>query len=128
MLRASGLLDALRLRYPQFAIYGDPAYPLSSTLLRPFRGAAVLAEAELAFNASMSSVRESVEWGFGTITNTFQSLDFQRKEKMLERPLAQWYQVAAFLVNCRACLRGGNQISKYFGLNPPSLPVYLRNQ
>lgn len=126
MLRASGLLRVMQERYPQSALYGDPAYPLSSVMLRPFRGAAILQEAEQAFNVAMSSVRESVEWSFGMVTSTFQSLAFQRKEKMLERPLAQSYQVAAFLVNCRTCMRRRNQISDYFGMAPPSLLVYLR--
>lgn len=124
MLDASGLLEALRERFPTFGLYGDPAYPLSSVLFRPFRGA-VLSQVEEQFNTEMSSVRESVEWGFGMITNSFQSLSFTRKEKILERPLAQWYQVAALLMNCRACLRGSNQISSYFSLPPPSIEIYL---
>lgn len=128
LLHESGLLDLLRTRFSAYGLYGDPAYPLSSVLIRPFRGAKVLTEAEKAFNTSMSSVRESVEWGFGMITNMFQSLLFTRKQKLLESPLEQSYQVSAFLLNCRTCLRDGNQVSKYFSLKPPSLSEYLRKQ
>jgi len=125
MLRESGLLALLREVFPEFGIYGDPAYPLSFILVRPFRGAAVLPEAEASFNTEMSSVRESVEWGFGMLTNTWQSFSFTRKEKMLERPLALYYQVATLLMNCRTCMRGGNITSTYFNLAPPSLEQYL---
>jgi nuclease HARBI1 len=125
ILRQSGLVEIMRDRLPQFAIYGDPAYPLSSVLLRPFRGAAVASEAEAEFNTAMSSVRESVEWSFGAVTNLFQALSFSRKEKMMERPLAQSYQVATLLFNCRTCLREGNQISSYFAVDPPQLQDYL---
>jgi hypothetical protein len=94
-------------------------------MLRPFGGAHVLAEEEEAFNTAMSSVRESVEWGFGMVTNIFQALAFTRKEKLLERPLSHYYQTEALLVNCRTSMRRTNQISKYFDLQPPTLEEYL---
>ncbi|CAB1106440.1 unnamed protein product [Ectocarpus sp. CCAP 1310/34] len=43
-------------------VYGDPAYQASPWLMAPFRG--VKTALEEAFNAKMSAVRVSVEWGF----------------------------------------------------------------
>jgi hypothetical protein len=72
MLTESGLLGVLRhissvvlQTVVPFAAYGDPAYPLSPVLLRPFKGA--LTAAKHALNTQMSSGRISVEWGFGRV-------------------------------------------------------------
>ena len=70
MLADSGLLNDLQ-RYAfsptgqAMCLYGDPAYPLRIHLQAPFRNAV------LTFNSSMSTVRESVEWLFSTILNSW---------------------------------------------------------
>ncbi|XP_015757949.1 PREDICTED: uncharacterized protein LOC107337333 [Acropora digitifera] len=67
MLHGSGLLQELARKmnkakgYP-YVIYGDPAYPVRRHILAPFRGAQ-LTPVKQNFNAAMSTVHTSVEWG-----------------------------------------------------------------
>ena len=35
--------------------------------------------------------------------------------------------LAIFFTNCLTCAKGGNQISKYFDVVPPSLEEYISN-
>jgi hypothetical protein len=39
--------------------------------------------------------------------------------------IAMWH-IAVFLANAVTCANGGNQISTYFNLAPPSLEDYIR--
>ena len=75
MLADSGLLQDLQ-RFANssagnpFCLYGHPAYPHRIYLQTPFRNRALTAPM-IAFNQSMSTVRESVEWLFNDIVNYF---------------------------------------------------------
>ena len=80
MLRESGLLQELERKMNKangdpYVIYGDPAYPVRSHILAPFRNAQ-LTPAEQNFNEAMSAVRTSVEWGYGKIVKYFAFVDF----------------------------------------------------
>ncbi|KAH7937287.1 hypothetical protein HPB49_010291 [Dermacentor silvarum] len=68
ILHESGLYEKLEtlVQGKDYVIYGDPAYPLRPLLMNPY-GGAYLTEAQQQFNPSMSSVRQAVEWGFGTV-------------------------------------------------------------
>ena len=130
LLSDSGLLtklDALPrlVNGKAFALYGDPAYPLRSQLLCPFRGAVLTAEQEQ-FNKSMSSVRESVEWVFGKIITNFAFLDFKKNLKLLLQPVGKYYLVGTIFTNCHTCLYG-SQTSDYFNVQPPQLEDYFGN-
>ncbi|KAK3715350.1 hypothetical protein QZH41_010172 [Actinostola sp. cb2023] len=130
MLGVSGLSDKLqRFVKPNgepYVIYGDPAYGLTGNILAPFRGAR-FSDDEHEFNARMSNVRVSVEWGFGKICQNFAFLDFKKNLKVLLQPVGKYYLVASFLTNCHTCLYG-SQTSTYFNIVPPSLETYLFNQ
>lgn len=86
MLDESGLLTDLQRHChtthgEQLCIYGDSAYPLRPELMCPFREGDYgrpLTPRMLAFNTAMSSVRVSVEWLFGDITNYFRFIDFKK--------------------------------------------------
>ena len=128
LLRISGLMEQFEARdftdrngIP-YALYGDTAYPLRRYLISPFRGANLRAEEE--FNTRMSSVRECVEWEFGKMLKIFAFLDFRKNLKVLLSPVAKYYLVGGLLNNCHTCLYG-NQTSKFFQLEPPSLEDYL---
>lgn len=131
LLAASGILEQLQHRMNQangkpFVLYGDPAYPVRSHLIAPFRGA-LLSQAEQQFNRDMSAVRTSVEWGYGKIIQYFAFMDFSKNLKVLLQPVGKLYCVAALLVNCHTCLYG-SLTGRFFGLEPPMLETYLRNQ
>ena len=59
-------------------LYSDRAYPLRVHLQAPFRNA-VLAPQMQAFNQSMSTVCESVEWLFYDIISDFKFEDLKEK-------------------------------------------------
>ena len=61
-------------------IHGDPAYPLRPQLQRPFQSAQIT-PLQNEWNKAMSSVRVSVEWVFGDVTNC-KFLDFRKNLKI----------------------------------------------
>lgn len=128
ILTDSGLLRDLQryaispLGHP-YCIYGDPAYPLRVQLQAPFRYGALTPQM-MAFNQSMSSVRESVEWLFNDIITSFKAMDFKRNLKLGLSAVGKMYVVSAILRNALTCLYG-NETSDYFELAPPSLQDYF---
>ena len=72
----------------------------------------------------MSSVRESVEWGFKDVISQFCFLDFKIAQKVFLIPTAQYYMVGAFLHNLRSCFYG-NETACYFDAVPMSIDAYL---
>jgi len=68
LLKLSLLCECLKAHpeFENFVIYGDPAYPVSSQFISPFKGAHLTADmAE--FNKRMAGSRIAVEWGFSEI-------------------------------------------------------------
>ena len=128
MLQLSGLLPEMQAHMRRnhqevYSLYGDPAYPLSQHLLRPFSNPQGQLEAE--FNRKISSVRQCVEWGFMNILQLWAFVDFKKTRKVFLCPVAKYFAVSAPLVNCYTWLYG-NDTSAYFGLKPPSLEEYLQ--
>lgn len=110
ILADSGLLNDLQrfantpLGQP-YCIYGDSAYPLRAHLQAPFRYG-VLTPQMIAFNQSMSSVRESVEWLFNDIITSFKFMDFKKNLKIGLSCVGKMYVVSAILRNALTCLYG----------------------
>jgi hypothetical protein len=129
MLNMSGIIDVMKndqsnLFSGKF-IYGDPAYGCSNFIICP---SALGSKAATLFNRDMSSVRESVEWGFGRIKTLWEFMNWDKKQRARQSPVGKTFQVAVLLTNCHTCLQPlGNQISMYFGLKPPSLQEYLNH-
>ncbi|XP_070379835.1 uncharacterized protein [Dermacentor albipictus] len=125
ILRESGLYEKLLqlMQGNTFTIYGDPAYPLRPLLMRPYAGAR-LNEQQQEFNTAMSTVRQSVEWGFGKTISLFAFLDYKKNQKVFLQNVPQMYKVATILTNCHTCLHG-NQVAMFFHLRPPPLKEYL---
>ena len=121
MLADSGLLQDLQ-RFANspagnpFCLYGDPAYPHRIYLQTPFRNRALTAPM-IAFNQSMSTVRESIEWLFNDIVNYFKFMDFKKNLKISLSSFGKMYVVCAILRNALTCLFP-NQTSQYFNLDP----------
>ena len=128
MLADSGLLNELqRSAYlphgRPMCLYGDPTYTLRVHLQAPFRNA-LLPPPMQAFNTSKSIVRESVEWLFNDIINYFKFVDFKKNLKIGLSSISKMYVVCAILRNALTCLYG-NQTSRYFELEPPSVEYYF---
>lgn len=109
-----------------YHIYGDPAYPLSSFIISPYGGSRITEEQQI-FNRHMSSVRETVEWGFSRVIANFAFLDFKKNLKIGLQDVGKYYKVGVLLTNCYTCLND-NQISIYFNLQSPNLSIYLNTQ
>ncbi|ETV86977.1 hypothetical protein H257_01995 [Aphanomyces astaci] len=126
ILRQSKLesVIAADTRFRGFVIYGDPAYGYSDQLASPFGGARLTA-AQREVNKSISRVRISVEWSFGQVLQYWPIVDFKKKSRIGNSPIAKMYKVAVLLTNCITCDRGRNTNSAYFGLPPPTLEEYL---
>ncbi|KAG2888216.1 hypothetical protein PC118_g20320 [Phytophthora cactorum] len=127
MLRESKLADYMADHHDVFngcIIYGDPAYGIQTFLVSGCKSARVSAN-EKKLNKMMSSVRESVEWKFGGLKTQFAFVDYKKSLKIRLSPVGKYVLVSMFLLNCHCCYYGGNQISEYFGVDPPSLDEYL---
>lgn len=107
-----------------YKVYGDPAFGNLAFVSRPFPRVTATA-VEALYNTAMSKVRISVEQAIGHTTQHFSALDFVRTERVGDGEVAKKYLVACFFRNVMTCLRGGNQISEYFGCVPPTLDEFL---
>lgn len=129
ILADSNLLHSLEqyaynTRGDPVCLYGDPAYPIRVHLQVPFRQNGLTPPME-AYNLSMSSVRESVEWTFGDVVKSFKALDFKSNLKIGLSSVGKMYLVCALIQNAITCLYG-NQTSKFFELEPPALHDFFR--
>ena len=94
----------------------DPAYPLRPHLMALYRigQVPVFTDDVEAFNAAMSSVRASVEWLLGDISNSFKFLDFKKHLKLGLSAVGKQYIVSALFRNILICL-----------YSPPTVQDYL---
>jgi nuclease HARBI1 len=124
ILERSGLVEFLREHFPQDIVFGDAAYPKYPFLLSPFDNVN-LTPNEIAFNKRMSSVRESVEWGFKDVLKNFKFFEMKERQRILLMPISQMWKVATILTNVLNCLYKC-QTSQFFGLAPPIIQEYLQ--
>ncbi|OQR99312.1 hypothetical protein ACHHYP_07073 [Achlya hypogyna] len=90
-----------------YCVYGDPAYGCYAGLSCP--------------NSNAQPGFQSPTPSFGLVKSVWGYINHDKKVKLRQYPL-----VAVLLTNCHTYLKPtGNQISKYFGVNPPSMTTYL---
>ena len=78
-----------------YIMYGDGGYPQDPVLRKPFSRAQILANPRRGdTNQRMSTVRESVEWGFKEIVSSFAYVDFSKQMKIFEKPVNKIYRTA----------------------------------
>ena len=70
---------------------------------------------------------QTVEWGYDKIVRYWAFLDYKKAMKIQQCAILLMWHLAIFLTNCLTCAKGGNQISKFFNIEPPSLEEYLLN-
>lgn len=103
-------------------LYGDSGYPLSTSIIVPFKGN--LQGRQKRVNKRMSPLRVCVEWGFAKILQLFPFVDFKKNLKVGKEKVPKFYKVATILTNCHTCLYG-SQVCQYFEVDPPTLEEYL---
>jgi hypothetical protein len=109
-----------------FQVLGDSAYPNCDVMVSIYKGRH-LPPASAAFNSIMIPIRTSVEWGYEKIVRYWAFLDYKKAMKIQLSAILPMWHLAIFLTNCLTCAKGGNQISKFFNIEPPSLEEYLLN-
>jgi hypothetical protein len=126
ILSKSNLLErfAEHRQFDGYVVFGDQGYYTSEYLTSPWKGAGLNAQ-QLNFNRTMAPLRTSVEWQFAWVTQHWRFLDLRCAMKVYETPVARLYIVGVLLSNCLTCIRGRNQTSAFFNLDPPSLHDYL---
>ncbi|KAJ0404081.1 hypothetical protein P43SY_000865 [Pythium insidiosum] len=124
LLNMSNIASHMKEHFPGYCLYGDPAYPIKSWLVAPFKGSSLTRRQER-FNSSMSSMRVSVEWMFGAIVSLWKFLDFSSNQKVLLSPVGKLFILGGFLTNCVFCIRGKNQATAKFGTRLPTLEEYI---
>ncbi len=112
--------------YLGFVVLGDSAYPNNDVMVSIFKGNH-LPEAAEAFNRVMCPIRTCMEWGYEKIVRYWAFVDFKKQMKIQRVRVEAMWHVAVFLTNAILCARGGNQISKYFDLPPPTMDQFLDN-
>jgi len=109
----------------RFKIYGDSAYAQSDFIERPY-SRTTATPAQLNFNALMSRVRVSVEHLIGSVTQVFPSLDMVKYQRSGQTVVGMTFLVAVIVRNFLTCVRGGNQVSDFFRIPPPTLQEFAR--
>jgi nuclease HARBI1 len=108
----------------KYHLYGDGGYRDSDyPLIVPYR-APEENSPEAAANRSMSSLRVAVEWGFSLLKSNWGLLEERRYMVVMRFPLDVYVKAAVILTQMKTCLYG-NQISKYYRLDPPPLSHFV---
>jgi hypothetical protein len=113
--------------YRGLCLYGDSIYPRLSNLRSAWRQRNLTPQHK-AENKAMKSVRISIEWSYGAVSNMFHYLRNLDKLRLLRSEhLKRVYTVCHFLRNCHIALYGGIE-SNYFNLIMPHnmLEMYLQ--
>ncbi|KAG0437591.1 hypothetical protein HPB47_017373 [Ixodes persulcatus] len=116
ILRESQLYDKLEqlVQGSEFAVYGDPSYPLRPLLMTAYEGSE-LTKPQEGFNAGMNAVRQVVELGLGKAVAQFAFLDFRQNQRMLLQAVPRMYKVAVILANCHSCMPKTDELARDSG-------------
>jgi len=121
------LLDDASQHYAYIGFVADSAFAVRKYIFPLFRFKRATAD-ERMYNKNLTSLgRITVEWNNKEIKNYWPLVNNPRVLQInrIGIPVKTILRFAAFLSNCRTCIRQGNQISIYFGVIPPKLEWYL---
>lgn len=119
------LRDGLLIDGSRFCVYADAAYTLRAWLQVAYpRQFATPSQA--AYNTSMNAGRTAVEWSYKDTRQSWTAIDFQRKMKAREAPIALMNIGAMLLWNLKAILGHGSQTAVFMGdCAPPTWSEYV---
>lgn len=119
----SRMADCLRNSLLLYLIYGDSIFPQLAHIRSSHKGDALTPQL-VQENRMMKKVRVCIEWHYGHLANLFPFIDYKRNVKILQQPCELIYFAASLLRNCH-CTLYGNQTSKYFECQPPTLESFM---
>ena len=130
LLWASNLQPFWRAHYflHFFCMLADSAYGNNDIVIALFkrrRGELTLPLVRRTFNSLLSPIRTEVEWGYEKIVRDWAMIDFEKKIQIEKCNVEALFHLAVWLTNVKTCARRGNQISKWFNCEPPTLDEYL---
>lgn len=106
-------------------LYSDAAYHCCFGVMAPFNTRRGQSVDEDRFNTTLSRMRISVEHAFGDAWRQWTYTTTHKQLRIGCQAVGAFYAVAVLLNNCRTCLRGRNQTSDCFEVDPPSIYQYL---
>lgn len=81
---------------------------------------------QVSYNTAMNAGRTSVEWNYKDARQSWTTLDFQRKMKAREAPVALMNISAMLLWNVKVVLGHGSQAASFMGdCAPPTWDEYV---
>ena len=120
--------DNQEFNIEKVGIFGDSAYFFQSGVLFTYykqRKNEYLDEQKKRENRARKTVRESIEWNYGSTAAKYQYLTNLKKLKVMQGDkVLKVYTVALLLKNFHACLYG-NETSNFFDAKPPTLEQYI---
>ena len=108
----------------RYVVVTDKGYGNVLGFWAMYHGRTALTNRQEDVNRKISSVRVSIEWGFGDIYQTWGFIGCYRLQKSLLNPVGDYFHAATLMTNVRTCLYG-NQTSDFFDCQPPTLEEYF---
>ncbi|KAK9430600.1 hypothetical protein V1505DRAFT_385949 [Lipomyces doorenjongii] len=103
-----------------YCIYGDPEYGVRDCIIWP----RALTPEKQAFDTSMSSMRQCVDWQFGAMLNMFSFLDYKKNLKVGLQPVG--IIINSIVPQYLSCIEH-NQTARYLEVDPPTVHQYLHS-
>lgn len=114
------LQNGLSVGATQFCLYADQAYILRPWLQVGFHSIHSTGE-QGEFNSCNNVGRTAVEWSYKDVRQAWTTVDFQRKMKVRESPVALQFIGSVLLWNIKVILGHGCQTQSFFTDNPEDL-------
>lgn len=107
---------------------GDAGFTSLSNLVALFsrKWGHILTQLEIDLNAQLRKMRWTNESAIGDVENLCMLIATKRRLKVMESPVATWYECAVLLSNFHTCLYG-NKIADWFDCDQPTLREYTGN-
>jgi nuclease HARBI1 len=115
------LSDLQRNEIVQYKVYGDSAYiVLSESHIRARHHNVNNTEREILENKVMSSCRQSIEWNYNDLKQSWKFLNTKHCLKLMRMNISSYIITAMIIRNAHVTLNG-NITSSYFNCRPPTL-------
>lgn len=116
----STLEQNLMIGGQRYYVYADQAYMLRPWLQIGYERNNITPHQQ-EFNSSNNAARTAVEWSYKDLRQAWTAVDFQRKMRVRESPIAVKFIAAVILWNAKVVLGHGSQTRAYFTDDPSDM-------